>query len=635
MTREWLETDGLGGYASSTVLMCPTRRYHGLLVAPPPGSVKRHVFLSRFEETLEGGGKSVPISMARYRGAWSPLGHQCVEKFELAPYPTAVYLFGSARIERDVLMVRGQHTVIQRWRVSGQGHAVTLKLKPLLPFREADALTVENEALDKRIDRISRGIVARPYPELPSIALTASGAASFESDPVWYRGIEYATDIARGYGGHEDQYSPGYFSIALEDGVDVFVAATLGEPIADPAALWKSESARRKREADARADGVRGVLAIGADAFLYRASDRRLGVIAGYPWFLEWGRDTFLSLPGLLLARGRIDECGAALSGALRFLKKGLMPNVFGETPEASAYNSVDASLWFARCVRLYEQSGVPTREIVERFLPALREIARAYRDGTGLGIRCDSSGLIVAGGPQLNATWMDARIGVVPVTPRDGCAVEIQALWYFLLAYLEHLETAAGKNDAARAWEKAKTKAGQSFLERLWLKKESRLADVWRDGTIDRSVRPNMVIAAALEWSPLSKAQRADVVSCARGELVTPRGLRTLRPRERDYQGRYAGGVEERDRAYHQGTVWPWLAGFYVEAALASDSVDRAELRALLDGFAEHFAVAGLAHVSEVFDGDPPHRPGGTIAQAWSEAELLRAYRLLDGAAP
>ncbi len=630
MSREWLETDGLGGYASSTVLMCPTRRYHGLLVAPCAGTVKRHVFLSRFEETLEGGGKSVPISMARYRGVWSPLGHQCIERFELAPYPSSVYLFGNARIERDVMMVRGQHTVLVRWRVSGQKNAVTLRLKPLLPFREADALTVENDALDKRIERIERGIVARPYRELPSLAITCSSACEFTDEAVWYRGLEYGTELARGYDGHEDQYSPGSFSIALEDGVDVVLAATLGEKIADPRALWQRESKRRIQAAEERAAGVRGVLSIGADAFLYRANDNRLGVIAGYPWFLEWGRDTFLSLPGLLLARGRVDECGEALAGALAWSKRGLMPNVFGMNPAESAYNSVDASLWFARCVRLYEQAGAPAAEIVERFLPALREIAKAYRDGTDLGIRCDKGGLIVAGDPRLNATWMDARLPGGPVTPRDGCAVEINALWYMLLAYLEHLETFAGKTDAARAWSAAKTRAGTTFLERFWLAKEARLADVWKDGTVDRSVRPNMVIAAALEWSPLSSAQRADVVTCARAELVTPRGLRTLRPRDRQYIGRYGGNTEERDRAYHQGTAWPWLAGFYIEAALRSDAVPRHELRELLEGFDEHLSAAGLGHLSEVFDGDPPHRPGGTIAQAWSEAEWLRADRLL-----
>jgi predicted glycogen debranching enzyme len=312
-------------------------------------------------------------------------------------------------------------------------------------------------------------------------------------------------------------------------------------------------------------------------------------------------------------------------------LKNGLMPNVFGIDRASSAYNSVDASLWFARCVRLYEQAGAPTIEVIERFLPALREIAAAYRDGTGLGIRCDDGGLIVAGGPHLNATWMDARVNGVPVTPRDGCAVEIEALWYFLLRFLAHLETAAGNATAATKWSAAAQRAGATFLERFWLEDVRRLADVWRDGVVDRSVRPNMVIAAALEWSPLSDEQRVDVVTCARAELETPFGLRTLGPTDPSYVGRYEGHGEERDRAYHQGTVWPWLFGFHVEACLRAGVATHDELRGLLVSFDEHVKDAGVGHVSEVFDGDPPHRPGGTIAQAWSEGELLRAWKLLD----
>jgi glycogen debranching enzyme len=264
-----------------------------------------------------------------------------------------------------------------------------------------------------------------------------------------------------------------------------------------------------------------------------------------------------------------------------------------------------------------------------------LREIARAYRDGTELGIRCDAGGLIVAGGPRLNATWMDARIDGVPVTPRDGCAVEIEGLWYFLLRFLEHLETAAGNVAGARTWAAAAEKEGATFVERFWLADERRLADVWRDGVVDRSVRPNMVIAAALEWSPLDDEQRADVMMCARAELETPFGLRTLGPKDPSYLGRYGGNEVERDHAYHQGTVWPWLFGFHVEACLRSGVASAEELRILLRAFDEHVTQAGVGHVSEVFDGDPPHRPGGTIAQAWSEGELLRAWKLLDDSAP
>jgi predicted glycogen debranching enzyme len=634
MTREWLETDARGGYASSTILLCATRRYHGLLVAPPPHSVKRHVFLSRFEETFHGGGKAFPISMARYPGLWAPLGHQGVEHFELAPYPSWVYRFGRARIERDVMLVHGAHIVLVRYRVTGQQNPVELRLRPLLPFREADALTFENFSLEKRAERLPNGIESQPYPSLPKIAITAAGNVHFEADPVWYKNIEYAADIARGYDGHEEQFSPGVLHVAMESSVDVVVAATIGARVEDPLALWREESLRRKKRLAALGLGVQAVQDVAADDFLHRDDSERRIVIAGFPWFGEWGRDTYVSLPGLLLARGRVDECGEALESSLRYMKRGLMPNVFGRTRDDSDYGSADAALWFARAVQLYEREAGAEGRVPERFLAGLTEIAESCVHGTELGLVCDADGLLCAGREDLNATWMDARTSAGPVTPRNGCAVEINALWYHLLAHLEHIHHELGDAHEVRVWGRRKRLVGKAFLERFWLPDDHRLADTSEGGEVDRSLRPNMVIAAALEWSPLSRGMRTDIVKCARAELLTPFGLRTLEPRNPAYIGRYAGNQDERDRAYHQGTVWPWLVGFYCEAYLRAYGWKPqrvAELRALLDAFEEQLACCGLNHISEVFDGDPPHRPGGTIAQAWNTAEILRAYRLLE----
>lgn len=636
LKREWLETDGLGGYASSTVLLCPTRRYHGLLVAPPPGSDRRHVFLSRFEETLHGNGGEVPLSMARYRSTWSPPGHRSFEAFELKPYPSATYRLGAAEVRREILLVRGRHVVLCRYSVVGSNEELELCLRPLLACRAADALTFENPALATRVRRLAGGIVCRPYAALPSVALTVSaGSVRFDVDPVWYHGLEYPSDLERGYDGHEDQFSPGAFRVPLRGESVVVVAATIGEPVPDPLALWLEESARREAEARGAGGDLRAQQALVADAFLYHTAEGRRGVVAGFPWFEEWGRDTYVSLPGLLLARGKVEECGDALEGALAFLVDGLLPNVFRSTPADSHYGSVDASLWFARAVRLYEASGGSRERVRECFFPALTEIATRYRDGTDLGIVRDDAGLIRAGSGELNATWMDARTVEGPVTPRDGCAVEINALWYFLLEYLERLAGDVGDSHRRSLWRAARVRAGAGFVQRFWLPDGRYLADCWRqeDGT-DPSVRPNMVIAAALEFSPLTTRMRADVVCRAEAELLTPRGLRTLAPQHPDYRGRYRGDPGARDAAYHQGTVWPWLLGFYCEATLrAFGAMDArsVELRELLEGFAGHVASHGLGFVSEVFDGDPPHQPGGTIAQAWSTAELLRAWSLLE----
>ncbi|HEV8111161.1 MAG TPA: amylo-alpha-1,6-glucosidase [Planctomycetota bacterium] len=642
MTREWLETDGRGGYASSTILMCPTRRYHGLLVAPAPaagggGLGTRFVFLSRFEETLHGGGRSVPISMARYPGLWAPHGHQAIESFDLRPWPSFLYLFGSARIERDVLMAKSRPAVLLRYRVSGQRNAVELALRPLLPFREADALTFENIALDPSTERGASGIRCQPYPALPSIHIAVAGApVRFDADPVWYRQLEYPADLARGYDGREDQFSPGTLRIGVESGVEVFVAASIDGPVGDIAELWKRETDARKKSLGSCADDPvrsRAAALLVADDFLFRTAAGRPSVIAGYPWFGEWGRDAFISLPGLLLARGEVKRCREALEGALPFLDGGLMPNIFGATRADSSYGSADASLWFARAVRLLEVASGSEESIAQRFLPALTEIARAYSEGTRLGIRSDEGGLVRAGSPEANATWMDAQTADGPVTPRDGCAVEIEALWYALLAHLEDTHKRRGEEALAKEWGARKRLAGAAFLERFWLP-EGYLADSWKDGVVDRAMRPNMVIAAALEWSPLTREKRADVVRAAETELVVPVGLRTLEPRDPRYRGRFQGGPDERDKSYHQGTVWPWLLGFWCEAFLRAFGRGEAQLqrvRSALSAFDGEIDKAGLLHVSEVYDGDPPHRPGGTVAQAWNTAELLRAWSLVE----
>ena len=612
LAREWLETDGLGGYASSTVLQCPTRRYHGLLVAQPPGFAKRHNFLARLEETFHGGGKTFAISMARYPGLWNPLGHQGIERFELAPWPSWVYQFGSARLERSLMLVRGARTVLVRYRVTGQRNPVELRLRPMLPFREADALTVENGALAQDIERLANGIRVRPYAALPALALAVSGAAHFEADPCWYRQIEYSADIARGYEGREDNWTPGTFHVALESGKDVFFAASLDGPVDDPAALWE------------RAGAARGEL---ADDFLYRRADGSTGVIAGWPWFGEWGRDTFLALPGLTLARGKTALCRDVLLGAQKFLKHGLLPNVFGRGVEDSRYNSADASLWYARAVRFHERAAGPGS--AAEFLPALRAIAQGLASGEGGLLKLDEGGLLCGGSSSENLTWMDAVASRGPVTPRAGCAVELAALWYALLRHLAELEPAG-------EWRVKAERARKSFLERFWLPAEKRLADVWTPAGVDRALRPNMVLAASFEWSPLTSEQRAAVVASAREELLTPAGLRTLSPRDPAYIGRYGGGPEERDRAYHQGTVWPWLIGAYVEASLRAHGTQRlAELRAWFAGLEPRFALAGLGHLAEVADGDAPHKPGGTIAQAWNTGELLRAAALLESGRP
>lgn len=642
LTREWLETNGLGGFASSTVLACATRRYHGLLVTPFDGTVQRHVFLSRFEETLHGDGRSEPISIARYGGCFAPHGHRSIESFELRPWPRTTYRIGGARVIREVLMPKGRQAVLVRYSVEPfeNDRPDELRLRPVLACRAADSQTFENLVLDPRARRFDGGVAFRPYEALPELVLSTSVPdLRFEADPLWHTGVEYPVEIERGYGGHEDLFSPGTYYLDLTETSELTIAASIDGWIEDPGALFERESEARALSAGRVTRDVRGLQSLVAEDFLYedQNGNGRKGIVAGWPWFLEWGRDTYLSLPGLTLARGQVERCGDILEGALPWLSNGLLPNIFGKDEDDSHYGSVDAALWFVRAVRLYDIAlgeDAEDNDVAARFLPALREIATSYGEGACGFVVADASGLIRAGRPDLNATWMDARASDGPVTPRDGFAVEIDALWCFLLRYLELLELRAGESKKSEAWGALRRKAYDAFRQMFWMPDHGYLADTVKDGVADAAVRPNMVLAAALEFSPLSREQRASIVEVADRELLTPRGLRTLSPKNAEYEGRYFGDQDTRDRAYHQGTVWPWLLGGYVEATLRAfgrDAKRVVAVRRLLDGFDEHLLASGQLHVSEVFDGDPPHRPGGTIAQAWSCAEILRSYWLLE----
>jgi predicted glycogen debranching enzyme len=630
--RMWLETDGVGGFAASTSLLCATSRYHGLLLAPPRGTAKRHLFLSRFEETLVApDGREFPLSTVRWRGATDPEGHRYLETFEPTPFPSWLFRLGDVELRREMLLAQGAPTALVRWRLGGGATPLVLRLRPFLACREADALTYENVYLVRTVHPIPGGVAARPYASLPTVSMTSGGRATFVAEPAWYRGVEFSDDLARGYSGHEDQFTPGRFEVELAPGEDVVLAVTTATRVDAPTAAWRA-AARARRAASVAEPSFRATLERAAEQFLHRTPEGRVGVIAGFPWFGEWGRDTCISLPGLLLPRGKVAECGDALAGLAGFLRRGRLPNRFGTSPETSEYAASDPALWFARAVRYWEKAGGDEARLLDEFLPVLVDVARELREGRADDLSIDDGGLLVAKSGKTAATWMDAVLGGVAVTPRDGCAVEVNALWCFLLEYVARLLKRAGRDAPARDWKGISRRAGKLFLRRFWLEDAALLADAWDDGAVDRRVRPNMVIAASLEFSPLDKTQRAAVVDAARRELLTPRGLRTLSPRDPDYRGRYEGDVRSRDAAYHQGTAWPWLVGPYAEAHLRAHGrgvAARRHVREVVEAFAPHLEEGCLGQVAEVFDGDPPHRPGGAWAQAWSVAELLRACAL------
>ena len=643
---EWLLTDGRGGYACGTAAGVPMRRYHGLWVTRAKGTAERHMIVSGLDERVgparKLGAEDVRFAHlmpAHWQGQDEPQTGDGETSFSHRPLPTWTHKTEHGVVKKTVALRRqsqGQApALIVRWR-NASSEPIRLEVRALLGWCNVDHLLPVNEQFDGTVHARGASWGFRPTTELPHLWLSVDGISAFRSEPVWYRDFLYSVDRLRGYDHVGQRWSPGVLELDLPPGAEATASFALGDPCVDAGAVFDEIAAMAQQQccqAEQSEHPLAEVLALGADDFLYRGVGDRLGVLAGFPWFGEWGRDVFLALPGLTLARGQVAQCAEVMIGCLPFLREGLLPNIYQKDVATSNYGSCDAALWFALAAMRFADAGHDPDLVQQKLLPAMRSIAEAYQRGTGLGLKVAANGLLQAGRKDLNVTWMDARTSNGPVTPREGLPVEIQALWYALVAYLA--EQSSGQPDAAADYAKLRDRCGKAFVKAFWMTDVKSLADRVHNGAPDPSLRPNMLVAAAMKRSPLTKIQRQGVIKMAKAQLVTPCGMRTLGPSDSKYVGIYGGGLEGRDNAYHQGTVWPWLAGFFVEGVLRavpkkSRQKEAAELQQWLeDLLGAELTRAGLGHVSEVFDGDPPHRPGGTFAQAWNTGELLRAHVL------
>ena len=624
---EWLETDGLGGFASGTTLGINTRRYHGLLVTalvPPAG---RHVLVNDAAVWLESGGVRRALSCQRC----SPgLGGAPPQRFWSEPWPRFERSVDGVTFCQEVVMLHGLPLVLVSWRFSRPLPGQQLVVRPLLTGRNFHALHHENAACRFEVEARGEQRVFHPYASLPAVVSLASG--EFTAHPLWFRGVTYAVEQERGFDHEEDLASPGVLRFDLTEArADWILAADTVET----RALCAGRSARsvasevRARETARRA-AFATPLARAADAYLVRRGSGKT-IIAGYPWFGDWGRDTFIAIRGLCFATERWSEAREILLAWVGSVSEGLLPNRFPDDPgEPAEYNSVDAALWYviavAELVRDDPSLGASERAAL---LAAADQIIAGHVRGTRHGIRVDADGLLAAGSPGLQLTWMDAKVGERVITPRVGKPVEIQALWLNALALLGGL--GHGRPELL-------ARGRASFAERFD-PGEGGLLDVvdvdHRPGQVDASVRPNQVLAVGglpLSLLPAERCRR--VLEVVEAQLWTPIGLRSLAPNDPAYAPRYTGGPAERDAKYHQGTVWPWPLGPFIQAWVASRGGDpsaRAEARRrFLQPWREHLAVAGVGHVSEIADGDPPHTPRGCPFQAWSVSELVRIERLL-----
>jgi predicted glycogen debranching enzyme len=632
-TREWLETNGIGGFASSTIIGLNTRRYHGLLVAATKPPVGRLVLLSKLEETLVLDGERFDLSANQYSGAIHPNGYVYLESFRAKPFPQFTYRVGGVLIEKSVFLVRGQNSVVVQYQISGDfaGRKCSLEIRPFIAFRDYHSTTHANDSLNRQVREQAGVGTVTPYGDLPSLRF-AHNADSLDASGFWFHNFQYERERERGLDFQEDLYSPFALDFDVAKTACPTIVASMEEhTIAEAAALRTREVDCRKRIVAAAPadDEFARLLTAAADQFIVARGEQK-SVIAGYHWFGDWGRDTMISLPGLTLVTGRYDEARAILREFARNIDRGMLPNRFPDAGETPEYNTVDATLWFFHAVFEFLRYTRDYEFVRTELYQPLTEILEWHERGTRYGIGLDSDGLLHAGQPGVQLTWMDAKVGDWVVTPRMGKPVEIQALWYNALRVMERLAT--GFADTARAAHYATLaeRAQSRFQEIFWNEEAGCLYDVVSDGGPDRSIRPNQIFAISLPHPILDQHLALRVLEVVEWELLTPYGLRTLSPRDSNYRGRCSGDPQSRDGAYHQGTVWPWLLGGFLTAYVKvhGDSPEaRRRAGQFLDPLRAHLWQAGLGQISEIFDGDPPHQPVGCIAQAWSVAEILRTY--------
>lgn len=624
--REWLETNGLGGYASGTVAGLHTRRYHGLLVAALRPPVARTLLLSKFEETLIVDGERFELSVNRYPDAIHPQGHRLLQRFHIDPFPVWTFLTCGVKLHKCVFMPHGENTVVVEYAI--EGGLAQLELRPLIAFRDYHATTHCNDALRPQLG-ISAGLVRiEPYAGLPPLHL-AHNAAAVESGAGWYFRFQYEREKERGLDFEEDLFNACALRFELAEDTPARVIASTD--VCDMRSVDQRRVAEqeRRRQIAARSPSTNALaisLTAAADHYVVRRGDFHT-IIAGYHWFADWGRDTMIALPGLTLATKRYDAAKDILFAFTGYLSEGMLPNRFPDAGENPEYNTVDATLWYFEAIRALAGYTGDAACVREHFYEHLKSIIEWHRRGTRYGIKVDDDGLLKAGEPGVQLTWMDARVGDRVVTPRNGKAVEIQALWYNALRITAAFAKRFGDTTAALALEESASIAAGSFNEKFWNAEAGCLYDVV--DSLDASIRPNQLIAASLHYTMLNRERILSVVRVAERDLLTPMGLRTLSPSDPAYKPRYEGGVNERDSAYHQGAVWPWLIGPFVTAYLRAHGHSwdaRQQALRWLKPFEAALTTSGLGHIGEIADGGPPHDQRGCIAQAWSVAEALRA---------
>jgi predicted glycogen debranching enzyme len=644
LQTEWLLTNSRGGFASGTILGCNTRRYHGLLTGSLDPPANRIATVANCHETLAIAGRRLTLNYFEFDGKLSKDGRGLLKNFSKDTGVHFDYELGFADLTKSIYLLPDSDIVAIVYDFSTVGAEFDFFVRPLIAMKDFHSLQKSTSALSSL--RHDYGIIVRAEDIDKGELALQTDQMSFAQDPQWWCDFFYRKDKQRGQDHIEDLWSPGLFRCSIDS--------------PDRIVLWASFSRRDEPQQAQELDldiildslmlrekeltgGLKGddkwgrVLYRAAGQFVVErqiAGRQHTTILAGYPWFLDWGRDTFIALPGLLLCTNRLNEAVDVLRTFAQAVTEGMIPNRFDDYGSEPHYNSIDASLWFVHAAFEYLRTSCDAATFSADLLPAARWVIDSYQQGTRFGIHADSDGLITGGNADTQLTWMDAKFDGVVFTPRHGKAVEVNALWYNQLCNLADYYT--GRNaELENHYRQSSQRVKQSFLEVFWNEQKGCLNDcVLPDGTADDSLRPNQIYAVSLPFSPLDDRQQKSVVDVVQAELLTPFGLRTLSRNDARFIGQYEGDQRQRDAAYHNGTAWPYLVGPFIEAYLRVNNYSKQSKRKAmryLRPLLKHLAEDGcIGSISEIFDGDQPQRPRGCFAQAWSVAEVLRAYLLI-----
>jgi len=628
LSKELIRSNRAGGYACTTLISCNTRKYHGLLICPIDKLDNgTHVLLSSLDETVIQHDTAFNLAIHKYPGRYEPKGHKYIRDFETEPNISVIYRVGGVVLRKEMVLITGKEQILIKYTLLEANSPTKIQFRPFLAFRNIHGLSKANFDVNHKFQNANNGISMKLYDGYPNVYMQFSKSVEYIHNPNWYKDIEYIEEYKRGYEYREDLFVPGYFELSIER----------GESIVFSAATFEAVSSELKQQADyemskriAR-DNYENCLVNSARQFIVSKNDKK-EIVAGFPWYLSITRDTFMSLPGLTLSLSDFKNFLAITNSLVLKMKGPLFQNeIINGKP---SYLSADTSLWFIWSLQKYCEQTNQYNNVWAEYGKQIKSIINGYKNGIPeIGLEMHDNGLIWQDMPNVALTWMNAYVEGKPVTPRYGYTVEINALWYNSVLFALSLAKLNNDNDFIADISELPSKISESFINMFWSCEKGYLADFINENGPNWELRPNQIIATSLFYTAIEDEHiRKSILDKIEQELLTPKGIRSLSPKSPDYEGVYEGDEKSREAAMHQGTAWPWLLGHYSESYLKIHGKSGVNfINKLFKNFEEDISEHGIGAISELYDGDPPHRPGGALSMAKSVAEIIRMKVLID----